>query len=154
RQRVQETKLDGVHVLICLTPRHIQVTATPKAEERFSPWSQQNLQSFLKTKVQPPPSGKETRKDGKPDRRLDENDEGLRDAVAYVEAKLTADRGVGRVVDEAHLFKPETVEKADRQIEQIRVRFGKDLTIATVSAALDIDTAPYNLKDPEQKREF
>src|SRR5439155_11402067 len=117
-------------------------------------WSQQHLQRFLKNGVKPPPSKEGTAKRGDKTDKQRENDAALRDAIAYVEGKFSADRGVGQVVDEAHLFKPETIEKADRQIKQIRQRFGKDLTIATISAAPEIDMDAYDLKKASQKREF
>ncbi|MBI1917489.1 MAG: TPM domain-containing protein [Planctomycetes bacterium] len=154
RQRIRETKLDGVHVLICLAPHRVEVTATPGVEDRFSPWSQQHLRRFLKSSVRPRPSKPATKKEEDKTDWQHENDGALRDTVTYVKGKVTADRGVGRVVDEAHLFKPETIGKADRQIKQLRQRFAKDLTIATVSAAPEIDTEAYNLKDAGQKKEF
>lgn len=155
RQRVAETGLKGVHVLWCQTPRHVQVTATAGTEDLFSPWSQHNLQRYLKKKLEPPPEKRgAARGEDKAAERQRANDDFLRETVAYVEGRFSADRAVGRVIDEAHLFKPDAIEKADRQIKHIRARFGTDLTIVTLKGLSEIDTDPYNLDNADQKREL
>jgi hypothetical protein len=53
RQRAEEAHLDGLYVLICTSPRYVQVTVAPRsAESLFSGYQQRQLQKTLEKGLQ------------------------------------------------------------------------------------------------------
>ncbi|HEV8293246.1 MAG TPA: TPM domain-containing protein, partial [Tepidisphaeraceae bacterium] len=77
KRRFQDLKIDGIYVLICRTPSHIQVDAGGKTRERaFTSQNIDQLTNILATRF-----------------RNKEFDQGLLDAINYVDRTLAANLG-------------------------------------------------------------
>jgi hypothetical protein len=95
QERIRALRVNGVYVLICLEPRHIEVTVTEGTEKLFTEWNQRQLHRLLVDKLQPdnPDQGGVQELFNKL-RKKRSNDDGLLAAVHYVEAKLDWNRPV------------------------------------------------------------
>jgi len=94
-ERIRAERLNGISVLICLEPRHIQVTVTEGTENLFTEWNRRQLHALLVDKLQPDnPDQSGVQEFFNKLRKKRSNDDGLLAAVGYVESKLEWNRPV------------------------------------------------------------
>jgi len=151
----REQRVNGAFVLICRSPGHVEVAAGRETEKRdFLPANVRELRKVFFDRL--------TKNNYKPD-------EALLKAVEYVRDTLKAQHRGGPAVvkgpagaatpgvkDTARppFFKPETVEKANEIVREIRDRYGKDLIVETFSSVPPSDRAEVTKMSHEDREKY
>jgi hypothetical protein len=148
QERIKDLKLHGVHLLICQSPRHIQVSESLDREEFLGPAQQKQLRGRMIRAFQP----------DNPDRHAHPSiriapsakprpDEGLIQSLKYLEAKLDPDPRGGPIRDEAKLFNEKTLQEGLGRIDTIFDLNEKEVVIRTIKELPEELTKKYNLRD-------
>src|SRR5262249_36684303 len=136
----REQQVNGVVVLICRSPGHVEVGAGRQTEKRdFLPSNERELGKIFLEHL--------AKNNYKPDEGLMRGVEYVRDTLrahhqgSTTASKTTSGTATPGVRDNAKppFFKTETVQNADKIIREIHDKYGKDLIIETVSTIPESD---------------
>lgn len=123
RERARAAKIRGVYVLICKTPSHLQVEVGNETQKKaFTLEDRSKLRDLLLARF-----------------KASEYDKGLLEAVKFFRGRLENNLpaplppvALNEVKDNAAFFSPDTVQKANAEIRELKQSFGQDVVVETI----------------------
>lgn len=95
REQIKALHLEGIHLLICEEPRHIEITVTDDCEPLFGEWYQRHLKKRMIGKFQPDNPDQNIFQSLRNKLRTGSNpDEGLSEALDYIALKFDYNRPI------------------------------------------------------------